>query len=198
MENQSNFNNIYTLYYKRSFLFVKSYVREDMVAEDIVSETLIDLWQYMKKEKVDFPKALLFGMLRNNTLNYLKHRNLRQNAMETLSERIAYDLRQRIQSLEACDPKEIFSSEIRTIIETTLQSLPEQTHLIFKLSRFECLPVKEIAEKLSLNPKSIEYHITKALKALRIALKDYLPLLGATGSYFPYLFSATYLLCSFE
>jgi RNA polymerase sigma-70 factor (ECF subfamily) len=151
-------------------------VREDMEVEDIVSETLIDLWQYLKKESFEFPKTLLFKMLKNNTLDYLKHRNIRQNAMKTLSEQIVYDLNHRIQTLEAYDPKEIFSSEIMVIIETTLQSLPDQTRRIFELSRFECLSVKEIAEKLSLSPKSIEYHITKSLKALRIALKDYLPL----------------------
>lgn len=45
------------------------------------------------------------------------------------------------------------------------------------MSRYENLSVKEIAEELSMSPKSVEYHITRSLKALRIALKEYLPLL---------------------
>ena len=48
-----SFSDIYTNYYKRSFLFVKSYVRDDMAAEDIVSESLINLWETSKKEKVE-------------------------------------------------------------------------------------------------------------------------------------------------
>jgi RNA polymerase sigma-70 factor (ECF subfamily) len=44
------------------------------------------------------------------------------------------------------------------------------------MSRFGNQSNKEIAEALGLTVKSIEYHITKALKALRISLKDYLPL----------------------
>jgi RNA polymerase sigma-70 factor (ECF subfamily) len=146
-----------------------------MVAEDIVSDTLILLWQTMKQETVEFPKALLVKILRNNTLNYLKHKDIQQNVIETLSLRMEHDLDYRVKSLEACEPEELFSTEIREIIEATLQSLPEQTRRVFELSRFDCLPVKKIAQELSIGTKSVEYHITKSLKALRIALKDYLP-----------------------
>ena len=170
-----SFSDIYTNYYKRSFLFVKSYVRDDMVAEDIVLEALIRLWETSKKETVEYPLSLLLSILKNGSLNYLKHQDVRQAAMETISSKMIHDLNYRITTLQACDPEEIFSSEISRIIQETLQSLPEQTRRIFEMSRYESLPVKEIAEELSLNSKSVEYHITKSLKALRIALKDYLP-----------------------
>ena len=45
------------------------------------------------------------------------------------------------------------------------------------MSRYEQMSVKEIAEKQQLTPKSVEYHITKSLKVLCVALKDYLPVL---------------------
>ena len=93
-----------------------------------------------------------------------------------MSSKMVRDLDYRITTLEACDPQEIFSSEITRIIQDTLQSLPDQTRRVFEMSRYESLSVKEIAEELSISPKSIEYHITKSLKALRIALKDYLPI----------------------
>lgn len=44
------------------------------------------------------------------------------------------------------------------------------------LSRFENRSNKEIAETVGLSVKSVEYHIGKALKVLRVSLKDYLPL----------------------
>lgn len=170
-----SFSEIYTNYYKRSFLFVKSYIRDDMMAEDIVSESLIKFWETSKQETIQHPQSLLLTILRNNTLNYLKHREVRQKAIDTMSSRMVRDLDYRITTLEACDPQEIFSSEITRIIQETMQSLPEQTRRVFEMSRYESLSVKEIAEELAISPKSIEYHITKSLKALRIALKDYLP-----------------------
>lgn len=170
-----SFSEIYTNYYKRSFLFVKSYVRDDMVAEDIVSESLINLWETAKKESIEHPLSLLLVMLKNGALNYLKHQNIRELAMESISSKLVRDLNYRITTLQACDPEEVFSSEITRIIQDTLEALPEQTRRVFEMSRHEYRSVKEIAEELSISPKSVEYHITKALKALRISLKEYLP-----------------------
>ncbi|MDR0429758.1 MAG: RNA polymerase sigma-70 factor [Tannerellaceae bacterium] len=171
----TSFSELYTQHYKSSFLFVKSYVRDDMASEDIVSESLINLWQTIKRENVEHPHGLLLKILKNNALNYLKHQDVKQTAMDSISSKMRRDLDYRITTLEACDPEEIFSAEINEIVEKTLASLPEQTRRVFEMSRYEHLSVKEIACKLSMNPKSVEYHITKSLKVLRIALKEYLP-----------------------
>jgi RNA polymerase sigma-70 factor (ECF subfamily) len=147
-----------------------------MAAEDIVSEALINLWQITRKETVEHPQALLLTMLKNDALNYLKHQEVKMAAMESISLKMTRDLNYRIATLEACDPQEVFSSEVTEIAERTLLSLPEQTRRVFEMSRYDHLSVKEIAGQLALSPKSVEYHITKSIKALRIALKDYLPL----------------------
>lgn len=169
------FSELYTQHYKSSFLFVKSYIRDDMASEDIVSESLISLWQTIKKETVEHPHGLLIKILKNNALNYLKHQDVKQAAMESISLKMIRDLDYRITTLEACNPEEIFSAEINEIVKNTLAALPEQTRRVFEMSRYDQLSVKEIADGLSMNPKSVEYHITKSLKALRIALKEYLP-----------------------
>ena len=78
--------------------------------------------------------------------------------------------------MESCDPEELFTTEIQQIIRTTLATFTEQTQLIFEMSRFDNKSNKEIADELGLSVKSIEYHITKVLKALRVSLKDYLPI----------------------
>lgn len=171
-----DFNQLYKDYYKRSFCFVKSYVYDDGVAEDIVSESLVSLWQVTRKEEVHHPLSLLLTILKNNSLNYLKAEERRLEAMNSMSDMLMRDLNYRINGLDACDPQEVFSSEITVIIEKTLASLSEQTRRVFELSRYEMLPVKEIAVRMELTPKAVEYHITKSLKALRVALKDYLPI----------------------
>jgi RNA polymerase sigma-70 factor (ECF subfamily) len=170
-----SFSEIYVQYHKRSVRFVQSYVRDDMVAEDIVAESMINLWKTMQKEPVGHPGALLLAILKNETLNYLKHQSVKQTVLEVISQKYWRELNYRISNLEAFDPKEVFSAEILRIVEKTLQALPEQTSRIFRMSRYEHRPVKDIAGRLSLNPKSVEYHITQSLKALRIALEEYLP-----------------------
>lgn len=171
------FNEIYLKYYRSSFLFVKSYVRNEPDAEDIASEGLIQLWQTLQKEEVHNIQALLVTILKNKSLNYLRHREVRNSAVDSLSTIMQHDLSYRINSLDACDPQEMFSSEIQEIVERTLSSLPEQTRKVFEMSRLEGKSVKDIAEILSITPKTVEYHITKSLKQLRVALKEYFPVI---------------------
>ena len=101
---------------------------------------------------------------------------IREEAFNHMKTAHQEELDMRISMLESCDPEEVFTTEIQQIIRTTLANFPEQTQLIFEMSRFDNKSNKEIADELGLSVKSIEYHITKVLKALRISLKDYLPI----------------------
>jgi RNA polymerase sigma-70 factor (ECF subfamily) len=83
----------------------------------------------------------------------------------------------RISSLESCDPIELFSDEMNSIIKKTMNELDEQTKRIFYKSRYENKTNREIAEELGISIKTVEFHITKALKLFRARLKDYLPFL---------------------
>ena len=170
-----NFSKFYTDYYKSSFLFVKSFVRDDMTCEDIVSNSLIHLWETIKKEPVIYPHALLLKILKNSTLNHLKRLEMQESVHGELTAISKQDLYYRVSTLQVCEPNELFSEEISDIVKKTLLALPPQTREIFKMSRYENLSVKEIAKEKNLTVKSIEYHITKTIKALRIALIDYLP-----------------------
>ncbi len=173
-----NFNDIYTEYYRKSYLYVKSYVHDEMAAEDIASESLIRLWEQMKKEKIDPVRPYLFSILKNKSLDYIKHQVVKQTVHDQITEALDRELEIRTASLEASNPSDIFSTEIQQIIENTLNSLPERTREVFILSRFVNKSHKEIAELYSISVKGIDYHIMQALKELRMALKDYLPLLG--------------------
>lgn len=174
----SSFNDLYTEYYRKSFLYVKSYVHNEMAAEDIVSDSIIRLWEKMKKESVEQIGPFLFSILKNRSLDYLKHQEVKRSVHDRITEALDRELEIRTNSLEASDPKEIFSAEVQNIIEITLLALPERTREIFVLSRFENKSHKEIAELYQISVKGVDYHIMQSVKELRLALKDYLPLLG--------------------
>ena len=176
-EQREPFETIYAAYYRRSFLFVRSYVHDDMAAEDIAAEALIKLWQYLSDHAVESEEVLLLTILKNRSLDYLRHEQVKQQALEQLGEIHQRELELRISSLQECDPKQIFSKEVMQIINRTLEQLPERTRTIFQLSRFEKLSNREIAARMELSVKDVEYHISKSLKLLRVALKDYLPLI---------------------
>ena len=172
-----NFNQIYTEYYKKSFLFVKSYVHDDIIAEDIVSESLIKLWEKLNESPLDNIKSFLFTILRNATLDHLKHQEVKQKALNDIHKNLNDELQLRLSVLESYDPADIFSSEIQEIFQRTLKSLPPKTRHVLEMSRFDFKSNKEIAEELDISVKGVEYHISIALKELRKSLSDYLPIL---------------------
>ena len=82
-----------------------------------------------------------------------------------------------IRSLQAFNPEEIFSEEVAAIVRQSLDRLPELTRDVFIARRFEEMSYKEIAEKYGITVRRVEFELEKAVKQLRVALKDYLPVL---------------------
>lgn len=173
-DSNMTFDNIYSEYYQRCFLFAKSYLHDEMLSKDIASEAMITLWTTMKTEEVDNIRAFLMTVVKNQSLNHLRNEHLRMEARENILNDELYELDFRISSLDACNPTDIFSEEINRIVNRTLDTLPLQTQNVFRMSRYENKSIKEIADTLNISVKGVDYHISKALKALRVNLKDYL------------------------
>jgi RNA polymerase sigma-70 factor (ECF subfamily) len=168
------FNLLYTDYRKRFIHFANTYVRDMAVAEDITADAFIHYWENGDSLRPDtHAPAYLLGVIRNKCLTYLRHRQMREVVEEKLRNHATWELRTRMEMLEACNPEELFLAEIRMIVERTLASLPGQTRRIFMMSRYWNLSYKEIAEQSDMTVKGVEFHISKALKYLRINLKDY-------------------------
>ena len=82
----NTFSDIYAFYYKKSFFFAKSYVHDDLAAEDIASESLIRLWEKLKIEAIDYVEPLLLTILKNKALDYLKHEEVKRTAFESMTD----------------------------------------------------------------------------------------------------------------
>jgi RNA polymerase sigma-70 factor (ECF subfamily) len=170
----NSFNAIYQSYYTQAFTFTKSYIHNDFVAEDIVHESLLKVWDILKKEPVNNAASLLFIILKNKALDHLRVEKHRLEKIKNIELSEQWELDFRIATLEESNPEHIFLSEIENIVRNALKSLPEQSVRVFELSRFECLTNKEISERLGITVKGVEYHLTKTLRILRIQLSDYL------------------------
>lgn len=168
------FNKLFNQYYSRFVRYALGYVKENAVAEDFVSEAFTAYWEHIEilPEETN-PPAYILTIVRNKCLNHLQHIQVKQRAEKAISEHMVWLLKNQISTLEACDPKLIFSKEIQKIIDKTLSTLPQKTRKIFLLSRYKGLSHKDIAEKMQLSTKSVEFHISKTLSKLRLSLKDF-------------------------
>jgi len=172
------FNEIYTIYYQKCFLFAKSYVHNVDVADEFASEAMVKLWEnFNSTNDVLNNQAFLLTVIKNLSLNHLRHEQMKLEVHESILNATQREIDLRISTLESCNPDLLFSEEVRTLFEKTLAKLPEQTRMVFNLSRLEDKSNKAIAELFGISVKGVDYHIAKAIKLLRINLKDYLPVL---------------------
>lgn len=165
--------------HKSSFVnFAYMYIRDKDISEDIVMEAMMSYWENRHKI-MDNSNALAYVLtvVKNRCLNYLKQKKMHRESIETLQMHENWKLDLQIATLEALVPSDIFSKEIQDLVNKTLSGLSQRSREIFMMSRYDNMSNKEIAEKLNISVKTVEYHITVCLKKLRVALKDYICML---------------------
>lgn len=155
--------------------FAQGFVHNADAAEEIVSETLTRLLERHDVIKDLNLESYFYTALKFSCLDWLKSQKRQSEIRNEIYDK-AYRLRQYdITSLDAFDPNQIFSNEIREIIIRQLKQLPERTCNIFLDSRINCLNHEEIAKKYAIPKFKVKRDIMVALEVLRSALKDYLP-----------------------
>jgi RNA polymerase sigma-70 factor, ECF subfamily len=164
------FEMIFKTYYQTLCNYAYSFVQDRDEAEEIVQSTFLSVWE--KKENLAIHtgvKPYLYAMVRNASLNVLKHEKIKQ-------QHVATQLSVAERSTESVT-RTVMASELEERIYKAMNKLPEQCRMVFKLSRFEELKYAEIADQLNISIKTVENQMGKALKIMREQLKDYLPLL---------------------
>lgn len=158
------FRMLFERYYQKLLAIAINIVHDLALAKDIVQEVFFQIWA--KRHSLSQPKqpeAYLKRATINRAINKIK-------------------ARKRITNLQAAPEKEsssshpgniIEASELDQLIQKTLAELPERCRLIFIMKRIEGQSLKEIAATLDISTKTAENQITKALKALKNALKSY-------------------------
>lgn len=174
-----DFNNLFNEYYSQFVRFAMGYLKDQPVAEDFVSEAFTLYWENRKSLLSDTnAPAYILTIVKNKCINHLHHQQIRLKAEKELTDQAEWALNTRLATLEACDPEYLFSNEMQEIIRKTLSKLPQKTRRIFILNRYHGFSYKEIAEKMDLSPKTVEFHISKALSCLRLSLRDFIFLLA--------------------
>ena len=166
------FQFLFKKYYSRLLAYAIRFVKEKEIAEDIIQEVFMSFWEKRQLLKSISLSSLLFCMVRNASINYLKQKVLVDKFPIEYIENI--DGEEKLYSLDfalSADEETLYE-ELRKRIQEALSILPEKSREIFLLSRFKGLKNKEIASKLEISTTAVEKHISKSLKKISSYLKD--------------------------
>jgi len=174
-DDRSAFHKIFSNYYQSLFLFACKFVDED-IAKDFVQDCFFNLWKNRKKIEITSSlSAYLFTIIKNRCYKHLKKERKRLAGQNSLN----LKLRQAELEYYINSEKSILEFGIKDRFEKVINRLPEKCSEVFKESRINGLSNQEIAIKLNITVKTVEKHISKALKSFREEFKDLLTLLFA-------------------
>lgn len=163
---QKALRQIFNQYYKYLLVTAFNIVGEEEKAKDFVQDVFFELWK--KRENIHIHSSIkpyLRKAVVNKALNFLKSQKRMQWGDEAL------DYHRPSQDIDA--QQQLETKDLQAVITDAIESLPAKCRIVFSLSRFEDLSHKEIAEKLNISTKTIENHMTKALRIIRIAIREY-------------------------
>jgi RNA polymerase sigma-70 factor (ECF subfamily) len=170
------FIEIYNRYHAQLYTAASKRCSSTEIAEEIVQDLFINLWRNRATIKINSSlSGYLFTSVRNLILNQIQKEAVRKRAYESLIlENADYD-----NSTEEI----VIANDLSYHLNINLGSLPDKCRSVFELSRKQHKSNKQIAHELGISEKTVENHITRALKYLRISL-HYILLSLATVIFF--------------
>lgn len=176
MINIDDFNYLYSTYRENFIAIARSYVENQVIAEDIVTDCFVSYWLRRHELEADTdPRRYIVGAVKKRCFEYLRNEQIHQRVRKKLQDANGRMLKYHLASLEACSPERLHAEEVLEILHKQLNEMPELTRAVFVASRTEELSYKEIGERYQIPVHKVKYEIQKALNLLRDSLKDYLP-----------------------
>jgi RNA polymerase sigma-70 factor (ECF subfamily) len=160
------FRFFFDKYYSDLCNLVNIYLHNQVISEEIVQDVYIYFWERKGKIKIESSvKSYLLKASKHKSLNYLRNEKNKLNILEKLS---------KVTNSSPDIPDNIMdASQIREVIEKSVNSLPERCRQVYVLSKEKNLSYKEIANELGISVKTVENQMVKALKKLRELLRPY-------------------------
>lgn len=166
------FELLFRKYYGRLCGFANKFIGSSTESEEIVQEVFLNIWNRKEKLKLNEEiRSYLFKSVQNLCFNYIQHQKIVDKYYSAIE--IAY----KNQTDDFNTYESVLYNELQTKVDEAISTLPKACRRIFKMSRVEGLKYAEIAQKLNISVKTVETQMGRALVKLRLALKDYLPIL---------------------
>ncbi|MBP7497579.1 MAG: RNA polymerase sigma-70 factor [Bacteroidales bacterium] len=168
INNLKDYEMIFHKYYNPLVVYANTLLKDIDETQDIVQQVFVSVWE--KRNEIEFHtsvRAFLYKSVYNSCINFIKQKTIRNDYLK---------------EARFTEENPLFNDtashkELQTKIDYAIDSLPEQCRKIFRMSRYDEMKYREIADKLNLSVKTVENQMGKALKVLREHLKEFLSII---------------------
>jgi len=172
---KGSLKQIMETWYSRLYNFANGYLKNEEWSKEVLQDVFLQLWDHRAQLYEDTSlKAYLFTITRNRCIDVMRKERA---ALQFQKDKKEEYLRLMNSYHALHDPilNEIFTKEFQSGIDKIIDALPDQCRNVFILSREKGLKNREISEQLGLSLKTVESHISKALKTIRLELEHKFP-----------------------
>ncbi len=159
------FERIFLFYFNKVKYFINGFIKSESDAEELAQEVFVKIWT--SRESIDPSRnfnTYIYVSARNSTLNFLRHKYVRDS--------FAADQVKAGSGDEYASGEDlVMAREIDLLVDMALMKMPAQRKTIYEMNRREGLSNDEIAERLNLSKKTVENHMSLALKELKGIIK---------------------------
>lgn len=160
------FNELFNRYWRKVHAMAYSRVRSKDITEEIVQELFTSLWDRRQTHSIRNLQSYLFQAVKFKVLNYIESRIVQEKYWDYYKTYVPQK--------ENATQIVVEYDDLLEAIEQGMEQLPEKSKSVFRMHRMEGWSIPEIASKLNLSEKAIQYHLTQSVKKLRVHLKNYI------------------------
>lgn len=172
----TDFQELFLVWNRKIYHYAFRKTSSTFIAEETVQRVFIKLWHNLHHKQVDISiEAQLFCISKSVLIDILKEERRRHMAALSSDDIVAHEE----------TPLEVFRlKEVELQLNQVIDQMPKARREVFRMSRFENLSYKEIAQRLSISPKTVENHIALALRTVRRAFHYFLSYLSIIFIFF--------------
>lgn len=159
--NADSFKQVYFRYHEKLYSFIYQRTSSHYLAEEVVQQAFIRFWERREllSEEVSI-STQLFQIAKTIMIDELRKEAVKRSHYND----IVADV-----NVSTEENRIVHKDRLEQVVKA-IDTMPPIRRIIFKMSRQEHLSHIEIAKQLSISPKTVENHISRAIKQLRQAI----------------------------
>lgn len=166
-DDEKALKELFDYYYGKLLEIAKFYVKDHSASQEIVSDVFIKLWNNRANiGAVENITAYLYVAIKRQSLNFIRDNKKRKHYPLDGGMNNAF--------IEIKSPEKILlSKEFVEVLNDAVQALPSKCRIVYSLVKDDGMKYQEVADALNISVKTVEMHVGKALKRIKIAFEKY-------------------------
>ena len=160
--NELAFSQLFDKYWKSLANTAFKILKDREVAHDLVQEIFVDLWVKRKSLSVEHVSSYLHTAAKYKVINHIQKHKVSMVELDFVDDFKTLNTTEELLNVK----------ELDEVLKKSISDLPSQCSKIFRMSRFDHMSNKEIANVLGLSVRTVENHIAHAIRVLKPKVKD--------------------------